>query len=114
MQPGARVQAAIEILNEIVERGRAASVALADWGSAHRFAGSSDRAWMGNLVYDCLRRKQSLSFSMHSETARAVALGALRHCWGFTSAEIAILCSGEGFGPSALTPEEEKSLENGD
>ncbi|MFY9875977.1 MAG: MFS transporter, partial [Rhodomicrobium sp.] len=73
MQPGARLQAAIEILTEIMERGRAASVALSDWGKAHRFAGSGDRGWIGNLVFDSLRRKQSLSYLMRSDTSRAVA-----------------------------------------
>jgi 16S rRNA (cytosine967-C5)-methyltransferase len=114
MQPGARLEAAIEILNEVLERGRAASVTLADWGRAHRFAGSADRAWIGNLVYDGLRRRQSLSFSMRSETARAIALAALRHCWGLSAKEIAGLCSGEGFDPAPLTSGEEQGLENTD
>jgi 16S rRNA (cytosine967-C5)-methyltransferase len=114
MQPGARVQAAIEVLTEVSERGRAASVALADWGRAHRFAGAGDRAWIGNLVFDSLRRKQSLSWLMRSDTHRAVALAALRNCWLLPAQEIARLCSGEGFSPAPLTPEEEAGLENGD
>src|SRR5271166_6456101 len=108
MQPGARLEAAIDVLNEIVERERAASVALADWGRAHRFAGSADRAWIGNLVYDGLRRKQSLSFLMQSETPRAILLAALRHSWGFSPQDLAAICAGEGFAPSPLTPEEER------
>ncbi len=112
MQSGARLQAAIEVLNEVLERGRAASVALADWGRAHRFAGSTDRAWIGNLVFDSLRRKQSLSYLMRSDTPRAIALAALRNSWGVSLPEIAGFCSGEGFSPSALTPEEEQGLKN--
>ena len=81
MQPGARLQAAIEVLTEIMERGRAASVALADWGKAHRFAGSGDRGFIGNLVFDSLRRRLSLSYVMRSETARAIALAALHRDW---------------------------------
>lgn len=110
MQPGARLQAAIEVLGEISERGRAASIALADWGRAHRFAGSADRAWIGNLVFDALRRKQSLSYLMQSESPRAIALAALRHLWRMTSAEVAALCSGERFCPEPLTPDEENRL----
>jgi 16S rRNA (cytosine967-C5)-methyltransferase len=110
MQPGARLQAAIDVLTGIVEHGRPASVALADWGKAHRFAGSADRAWIGNLVYDSLRRKQSLSFSMQSDAPRAIALAALRYIWDLPSEEIALLCSGEGFAPSHFTPEETKCL----
>jgi 16S rRNA (cytosine967-C5)-methyltransferase len=114
MQPGGRLQAAIEVLTEILERGRAASVALADWGRAHRFAGSADRAWIGNLVFDCLRRKQSLSYLMRSDTPRAVTLAALRHCWQVSPQEIATLCSGEGFSPAPLSPGEEGGLANSD
>ncbi len=110
MQPGARLQAAIDVLSEIGARGRAASVVLADWGRAHRFAGAGDRAFIGNLVYDSLRRKQSLSHAMQSEAPRAIALAALRRSWGFSPEEIAALCSGEGFSPEPLTPEEEKGL----
>ncbi len=112
MQSGARLQAAIDVLGEIVERGRAASVTLADWGRAHRFAGSADRAWIGNLVYDGLRRKQSLAFLMQSETPRAIALGALRQSWGVSSEELAAMCTGEGFAPAPLTAEEMMGLEN--
>ncbi len=114
MQPGARLQAAIEVLTEILERGRAASVALADWGKAHRFAGSGDRAWIGNLVFDSLRRKQSLSYVMRSETARAIALAALRNEWNMSAQDIAALCSGEGFCPARLTPSEESGLATSD
>jgi 16S rRNA (cytosine967-C5)-methyltransferase len=114
MQPGARLQAAIEILTEILERGRAASIALADWGKAHRFAGSGDRAFIGNLVFDSLRRRQSLSYLMRSDTPRAVALAALRNEWGVSVQEIASFCSGKGFCPAPLTSEEENGLANSD
>jgi 16S rRNA (cytosine967-C5)-methyltransferase len=114
MQPGARLQAAIEVLTEIMERGRAASVALADWGKAHRFAGSSDRAFIGNLVFDSLRRKQSLSYLMRSDTPRAVALAVLRNGWNVSVQDIASFCGGEGFCPAPLTSEEESGLANSD
>jgi 16S rRNA (cytosine967-C5)-methyltransferase len=114
MQPGAKLQAAIEILTEILERGRAAPVALADWGRAHRFAGSADRAWIGNLVYDSLRRKQSLSYLMGCDLPRAIVLGALRNSWGISAEDIAGLCSEEKFSPSPLTPAEEAALANSD
>ncbi|MBT3071337.1 RsmB/NOP family class I SAM-dependent RNA methyltransferase [Rhodomicrobium sp. Az07] len=106
MQPGARLQAAIEILSEIRDRGRPASVALADWGRAHRFAGSGDRAWIGNLVYDSMRRKGSLAFLMDSDEPRAVALAALRRSWDLTTDDIAALCSGDLHAPEPLTAAE--------
>lgn len=114
MQPGARLQASIDVLSEIMERGRAASAALADWGRAHRFAGSADRSYIGNLVYDSLRQKQSLSFLMQSSTARSIAIAALRHSWGMSAGDLAALCSGIGFNPQPLTAEEERGLETSD
>ena len=78
MRPGAHIQAAIEVLDEIVTRHRPAATALADWGKAHRFAGSGDRAAIGNLVYDVLRRKRSLAARMESDATRAVVLAELR------------------------------------
>ena len=110
MQPGARLQAAIDVLSEIGARGRSASIALADWGRAHRFAGSGDRAFIGNLVFDGLRRKQSLSHLMQSGEPRAIALAALRRSWGMSLPDIAALCTGERFCPGPLTPDEEKGL----
>jgi 16S rRNA (cytosine967-C5)-methyltransferase len=110
MQPGARLQAAIDVLSEIEARGRAASVALADWGRAHRFAGSADRAWIGNLVYDSLRRKQSLAHAMGENTPRALALSALRRSWSMEAAGIATLCTGERFCPAPLSDREERGL----
>jgi 16S rRNA (cytosine967-C5)-methyltransferase len=111
MQPGARLQAAIDVLSEIEARGRAASVALADWGRAHRFAGSADRTWIGNLVYDSLRRKQSLSHAMGESAPRALAFSALRRAWDMPAAGIASLCTGERFCPAPLTAEEESGLQ---
>ena len=56
MTPGARVAAAIEGLDDILARRRPAQDALKEWGLAHRFAGSKDRAAISGLVFDALRR----------------------------------------------------------
>src|ERR1051325_10661627 len=64
MTPAARLAAAIEALADIEARRRPAADALKDWGLAHRFAGSSDRAAIAGLVYDALRRKASAAFVM--------------------------------------------------
>jgi 16S rRNA (cytosine967-C5)-methyltransferase len=76
VKTGARMQAAIEVLGDILERHRPASVALADWGRAHRFAGSGDRAAIGNLVFDVLRRRRSLAAQMGADTPRALVIAA--------------------------------------
>src|SRR3981081_1798528 len=77
MTPGARLSAAIEVLADIEMRRRPAADALKDWGLAHRFAGSGDRAAIAGLVYDALRRKASSAFVIGESTARAAVLGML-------------------------------------
>ena len=57
MRLGGRIAAAIEILTDTATRRRPVADALKDWGLAHRFAGSGDRAAIGNIVYDVLRRR---------------------------------------------------------
>ena len=60
MTPGARVAAAIEVLDQI-RAGVAAEPALTAWGRTHRFAGSKDRAAIRDHVFDVLRARRSLS-----------------------------------------------------
>ena len=86
--PG-RIAAAIEVLTEVFERHRPASEALKDWGKAHRFAGSSDRHAIGTLVFDGLRRRNSLSARMGDGRPRALVLAALRDLWNLAPDEIA-------------------------
>jgi 16S rRNA (cytosine967-C5)-methyltransferase len=60
MTPAARVQAAIELLDEIVaaarEAGPAADTLIARWFKTRRFAGSKDRRAVRELVYRAIRR----------------------------------------------------------
>ncbi|MDR3463543.1 MAG: MFS transporter, partial [Beijerinckiaceae bacterium] len=44
MTPGGRLAAAIDVFADIEARHRPAAEALKDYGLAHRFAGSKDRA----------------------------------------------------------------------
>ena len=59
MTPSARLSAAMEVIAAIDSQRIPAANALKDWGIAHRFAGSSDRAAISGLVYDVLRRRLS-------------------------------------------------------
>ncbi len=109
MRLAGRAAAAIDVLSEIFERHRPASEALKDWGKAHRFAGSTDRHAIGTLVYDALRRRNSLAFRMGSDAPRALALAALRDVWGLSADAIGALAE-EQHGPGKLTAEERKAL----
>lgn len=113
MRPAGRLQAAIEILTLIFERPQPAAVALSEWGRSHRFAGSGDRAAIGNLVFDVLRNRQSLAWRMGGEEPRALALGALRYCWGEPADAIAAMCDGCAHAPEPLSADELNALREG-
>jgi 16S rRNA (cytosine967-C5)-methyltransferase len=110
MRPAARVKAAINVLTEIHTRHRPASTALADWGKANRYAGSGDRAAIGNLVFDALRRRAGAEHLMGAKTARAQTLGALRLVGGLDVDAIAALCDGAPHAPPVLSAEERARL----
>lgn len=110
MRPGGRVQAAIEVLEDVVTHHRPASIALADWGRSHRFAGSGDRAAIGNLVYDTLRVKSAAAFLMGAESPRALVLGTLALAWEQSPDEIAGVVDGAQHAPEALSDVERQRL----
>ena len=110
MTPAARASAAIEVLADIATRKRPAADALKDWGLAHRFAGSGDRAAIGNLVYDVLRRKRSLAAQMGSDATRAVVLAAAPRALGLMPAEVAASADGSPHAIEALSEAEQEGL----
>jgi 16S rRNA (cytosine967-C5)-methyltransferase len=95
---------------DIEARRRPASDTLRDWGLAHRFAGSSDRAAIAGLVYDALRRKSSAAWLMGEAGPRAVLLGMLHRERGLDVEAIAALCSGARFAPASLSDAERAAL----
>jgi 16S rRNA (cytosine967-C5)-methyltransferase len=110
MTPSARLSAAIEVLADIDTLRRPATDVLRDWGLSHRFAGSSDRAAIGGLVYDGLRRKAASIFFMGETTPRANMLGMLKLERGLDLAQIAQLCDGSRFAPEPLSEAERSAL----
>lgn len=106
MTPGARASAAIEVLADIAMRKRPAPDALKDWGLSHRFAGSGDRAAIGNLVFDALRTRASSAYAMGDDSPRSLVLRTLVSIWGLTPVALAALADGGRFAPAPLTPDE--------
>ena len=110
MTPSARLSAAIEVFADIEARRRPAADALKDWGLAHRFAGSSDRAAIAGLVYDALRRRASSAWLIDAASPRAVLLGMLRRERNLDVAAIGALCGGARYAPAPLTDAERRAL----
>lgn len=89
MRPGARLQAAIEVLTDVEGRKRPAAEALKDWMLGHRFAGSKDRADIGDTVFGALRWRNSSSYRFGEDGPRAWVLGAQRFGFGVDAETLA-------------------------
>jgi len=101
MTPGARVAAAIEVLDQI-NAGTPAERALTAWARASRFAGSKDRAAIRDHVFDVLRTRRSLG----DGDGRALMLRLCRReGW-----DVDALFDGKGHAPSPPTAQERAGL----
>jgi 16S rRNA (cytosine967-C5)-methyltransferase len=110
MTPSARLSAAIELIDAIDTQRVPAAKALKEWGTAHRYAGSSDRAAIAGLVWDVLRRRASSAWIMDADTPRARVLGMLKVERGMDAEAIAALCDGGRFAPAPLSDAERAAL----
>lgn len=100
MTPPARVQAAIELLDQIVEAARgggaAADTLIARYFKERRYAGSKDRRAVRELVYRAIRR-----IGEAPPSGRAAMVG-LAH----DDTDIAVAFDGSTHGPALLAPDE--------
>jgi 16S rRNA (cytosine967-C5)-methyltransferase len=110
MTPAARLSAAIELIETIDAQRVPAAKALKEWGTAHRYAGSGDRAAISGLIWDVLRRRASSAWIMDADTPRARALGMLKLERGMDVEAIAALCDGGRFAPEPLSDGERAAL----
>jgi 16S rRNA (cytosine967-C5)-methyltransferase len=110
MTPAARLSAAIELIDTIEAQRVPAAKALKEWGTAHRYAGSGDRAAISGLIWDVLRRRASSAWIMDDDTPRARLLGMLKLERGLDVDAIAALCDGGRFAPEPLNERERAAL----
>jgi len=104
MRPAARVQAAIEILDRVIESARrngpAADTIIGDWVRGHRYAGSKDKRAIREHVYAAIR-----AFGEIPQSGRAAMASLLE--------SDPSLFDGSPYGPAPLAEDEpraEKSL----
>ncbi len=109
MKPGARVQAAIDILNQIAEEKNPAESVLKTWARKNRYAGSKDRAQIRSYVFDVIRNWSSLAWTMDSDAAHALIVGCLADHEN-EHPEWRDWFDGEGHNPEPLSPEEQEKL----
>jgi|TARA_R100000501_G_scaffold17919_1_gene34824 16S rRNA (cytosine967-C5)-methyltransferase len=100
MTPAARTQAAIEILDQVIESARsggaAADVLIARYFKTRRYAGSKDRRAVRDVVYDCIRSLGEMPIS-----GRAAVLGA--------RPDLEDHFGGEGHAPASLSADEPRA-----
>lgn len=101
MTPGARIAAAIDVLDQI-GAGAPAEQALTAWARGSRYAGSKDRAAVRDHVFDVLRARRSLG----DGCGRSLMIRlAMREQWPLDA-----LFSGEGHAPAPVAPDEISAL----
>ncbi|MEP3632830.1 MAG: RsmB/NOP family class I SAM-dependent RNA methyltransferase [Shimia thalassica] len=105
MTPAARVQTAIELLDQILA-GAPAEKTLTGWARKSRFAGSKDRAAVRDHVYDALRRRQSAARIGGALTGRGILLGLLIQ----DGADADALFSGPPYAPEPLSDLEKEMM----
>lgn len=101
MTPSARVQAAIELLDLVIDSARtggaAADTLIARYFKERRYAGSKDRRAVRELVYRAIRRSGDAPAS-----GRSAMLGLAQDDPGLTE-----LCDGSAHGPAPIADGEE-------
>jgi 16S rRNA (cytosine967-C5)-methyltransferase len=110
--PGARIEAAIGLLQQIDERRGPADAIVADYFRRHRFAGAKDRAAISGHIYGVLRHRAELDWWLE-QRGRGLALDARRRLLAalvlveaWSPAAIADACDGDRFRPAPLSREE--------
>ncbi|HEY0527095.1 MAG TPA: RsmB/NOP family class I SAM-dependent RNA methyltransferase [Stellaceae bacterium] len=119
MTPGARIQAAIELLTEIeAGRGAAADDVVGNYFRRHRFAGAKDRGAISQHIYAVLRHRASLDWWIErvgqgrvAPDARHRLFAALLLVEEWTPEEIDKACDGDRFRPAPLSPYEAQLVE---
>ena len=112
MTPGARIAAAIEVLDRTIS-GASAEKELISWSRRSRFAGSKDRAAVRDLVFDALRKYQTYQAlsgqSSSGLSGRSLMIGAIRAEDGNPED----IFNGDKYNPTPLTQAEMDSRPDG-
>ncbi|HXC27704.1 MAG TPA: RsmB/NOP family class I SAM-dependent RNA methyltransferase [Stellaceae bacterium] len=115
MTPGARIAAAIDILEALAAGTRPADDVAADYFRRRRYIGSKDRAQVSRHVYSVLRHRATLDWWVDRAgkgdiriAPRSRIMAALAIAEGEPETEIVASFDGGKFRPAALAPAEEQ------
>jgi 16S rRNA (cytosine967-C5)-methyltransferase len=115
MTPGARIQAAVELLGAIAAGRSAADDVVGGYFRRHRFAGVKDRGAISKHIYAVLRQRAALDWWIDrlgrgelAADARRRLLAGLVLVEGWVPAQIDRACDGDRFRPERLMPAERR------
>lgn len=120
MTPGARTQAAIELIDQILtawmsQKRIPADKLLQNYFASHRYIGSKDRGQVSELVYWVLRHKAALEWWLDRTNqrihGRSYVYAALILRKDYNPATIASLSKDSQFSPPPLTEDKQKMVE---
>ena len=106
MTPAARVQAAIDVIDDFLT-GRSGEMALTAWARRSRYAGSGDRAAVRDHVYDALRHLRSYAACGGGMSGRPIMIAALRK----QGVDPQGIFTGDRFAPETLSAKEQEPNE---
>ena len=106
MTPAARVQAAIEVIDDFLT-GQSGEMALTAWARRSRYAGSGDRAAVRDHVYDALRHLRSYAACGGGMSGRPIMIAALRK----QGVDPQGIFTGDRFAPETLSAKEQEPNE---
>jgi len=113
--PGARVEAAIGLIEAIGAERAPADDIVAEYFRRHRFAGVKDRAAISRHIYGVLRRRGQIDWWLErcglAPDARHRILAELALFEEWAPAAIARACDGDRFRPRALDDAERQLLD---
>ncbi len=109
MKDDARAKAAIEILDEFL-KGRNLNNILETWNRNNKFAGSSDREKIRDIVFDVLRLRKTLKHPFEVENIYESGRSLIFSYILYKSKKIEDIFTGSKYGPSQLNIIEENVL----
>lgn len=111
MTPGARIQETIEILDRLKCSNQPSDRLVASWFRKRRYAGSKDRAFVKDRIYDVLRNYHRLVWWMKGDASpRALTLASCILSGIANWEDLLKWCDGLNYRPKALDPCEIKRL----
>ena len=110
MTPAARIQAAIEILNDVLGEPFRFDDYFRSWAREHRYAGSKDRAAIKDMVFQIFRHFGDVAWRLPQADSRSLVAGYLVWCEGTSQADLEAIFGAAKYGPAALTETEKELL----